>query len=62
MDPDHDVCSVVNGPESSGVSDDFSKGSAGENHPIEQPNPSHKIFAFQLGKDEFDYFPFFAKN
>lgn len=47
MDPDHDVCSVVSGPESNGVSDDFSKGSAGENHPIAQPNPSITIFAIE---------------
>lgn len=44
-DPDHDICSVVSGPDSKGVSKDFNSGSAGENQPTAQPSPSTTIFA-----------------
>lgn len=47
IDPDHDVSAVVNGPESNGVSDDCSSGSAGENHPMAQPNPSITMLAVE---------------
>lgn len=40
MDPDHDNCSVVRGPELSSVSVDNSNGRAGENQPTPQPNPN----------------------
>lgn len=58
MDPDHDVCSVVNGPERSGVSDDFSQGSAGENHPIAQPYPSITMFAIKWERENSIIFGF----
>lgn len=45
IDPDHDSCSIVNGPELNGVSCDSKSGRAGENHPQPQPNPSISTFA-----------------
>lgn len=44
IDPDHDNCSVVRGPDFSSVSDDSRSGRAGENHPTPQPNPKTSRF------------------
>lgn len=50
MDPAHDNCSVVSGPEVNGVSDDKSRGRAGENHPMPQPRPIISTFTDQAQK------------
>lgn len=49
-DPDHDSCSVVNGPELNGVSDERNSGRAGDNHPMPNPNPKTITFTDKIGK------------
>lgn len=45
IDPIHDSCELVSGPDRSGVSSESSRGIAGDIQPTEQPFPSITRFA-----------------